>query len=935
MKKFLLIAAVFLICYQQAYTQTWRRAADWGNDYTDIQWVNDDVAFISGKNIILKTIDGGLSWVEQEAPTSDRMTSLDFFNQNLGIIVGENGRIFRTANSGDTWQVVNINSTADFTSVKFLSQNRVIISGKNGAAFQSNNGGVSWTPLNVNVQSDLTAIYFIDSQNGFMVSSGSQILKTVNGGNSWTIIQTEFDRSLNDIYFANDTTGYAVGDQGTIIKTINGGNTWEFINSGVDINFTKVAFNRANINIGLIAGKNGFLMRTVNAGLTIDAVASRTVQDIVGISFRTTSNIVFAVANSGVVISSTNAGGGWALRLSGNNNNYTGTQFKTENIGYIIGENGLILSTNNGGNTFANRSRPLSLPFHALYFTTNALGYVGGNAGNIIKTTNSGGGWTALNPGTNRNIFGLFFLNNNLGYAVGGRGYIAKTENGGVNWTSLAPGNLSFDYRDIKFFNAQIGLIVGDQGFLSRTENGTSWNQINLGINQTLHSIEILDEHTAIVVGNQGIIFKTEDAGKTWNRISHTFNQNLRDVSFLDNSVGFIAGDKGLIIKTIDGGLTWEKIFTGTFQNFTGISFGDLNTGYAVGEAGSFFKYTCQVPPTPTTVFGEKNICISQQAYSIQGTNEPGVTYDWRVDGGTILEGQGSTRIIVRWDVPGRNAVMVRGQNNCGNGATRALEVAVSTEPGRVAEIIGDGAVCLSSFMEYSVDSLAGTTYNWNATGGVIRQGQGSGKVTVEWTNLNNQTLRVTPVNPCGSGPVVQKAIRVITEPVQSSTIKGKTMSGLQMEEVYEVTAVTDNSYQWTIGSGGQIRSGQGSAKITVLWQEEGDHAIGVVPINTCGTGPERLLNVNVSFITSIGKEINDSSIKVYPNPSSGNIYLELQGRSDLQQVQIINALGQIIYETKLTDIPSILEIKELPQGLHTIRLQGKFKDQFKKVLIK
>ncbi|HSJ69430.1 MAG TPA: YCF48-related protein [Anditalea sp.] len=935
MKRFLLISVLLFICIQLSYAQTWRRAADWGNDYTDILWINDEVAFITGKNIILKTIDGGLSWVEQEAPTDERMTALDFFNQNLGIIVGEKGRIYRTTNSGEAWQIININSTEDFTSVKFLSQNRVILSGKKGAAFQSNNAGVSWTPLNINIQEDLNAIHFINSQNGFMVTSGSQILKTVNGGNNWTTFQTEFDRSLNDIYFADDTTGYAVGDQGTIIKTINGGNTWEFINSGVDVNFTKVAFSRANVNIGLITGENGFLMRTANAGLTIAAVGSRTVQDILGLSFRTNSNVVFAVANSGVVISSTNAGGGWALRLSGNNNNYTATQFKTENIGYIIGQNGLILSTGNGGNTFANRSRPLSLPFHTLYFTTNALGYVGGNTGNIIKTTNSGGGWTALNPGTNRNIFGLYFIDNNLGYAVGGRGYISKTENGGVNWSTIATGNLSFDYKDIKFFEDHTGLIVGEQGFLSRTENGEVWNAVNLGINQTLQAIEILDTNTAIVVGNQGTIFKTDDSGKTWSKINHSFNQNFKDVAFLDNLVGFIAGEKGLIIKTIDGGLTWEKIFTGTFQNFTGISFGDLNTGYAVGDAGSFFKYTCQVPPTPTTIFGEKNICISQQAYSIQGTDEPGVTYDWRVDGGTILEGQGSTRIIVRWDGPGRNAVMVRGQNNCGNGATRALEVAVSTEPGSVADIIGDGAVCLNSFMEYSVDSLAGTTYNWNATGGVIRQGQGTGKVTVEWTNLNDQTLRVTPVNPCGSGSVVQKAIRVMNEPGQPSTIKGNSISGLEMEEVYEVTSVTDNSYQWTVSSGGQIRSGQGSEKITVLWQQEGDHSIQVTPINTCGTGPERILEVNVSFVTSIGREINDSAIKVYPNPSSGNIYLELSGVSDLHQVQVINALGQIIYENKLVDIPSIIEIQQLPKGIHTIRLQGKYLDQFRKVVIR
>lgn len=936
MRKFLTISLLFVLCIQLSHAQTWRRAADWGNNYGDIHWVNDEVAYVAGTNIILKTIDGGLSWQEQEAPSPDKINALDFFNQNLGILVGENGKLFRTTNGGEAWQSIPFDPSINFTSVKFLTQTKVIITGKKGVIFQSNNGGASWTPIPLNTQHDLNALFFINQNTGFVVGSQAKIFKTNNGGNNWTTIVTEFDKTLNDVYFTNDTIGYVVGEEGTILKTINAGNNWEFINSGIDVNFTKVAFSRTNINIGLIAGDNGFMMRTTNAAVTIDAVASRTTQNINGVSFRTNTNVVFAVANSGVIISSTNAGGGWALRLSGRNNNYRATQFKTENIGYIIGENGLILSTSNGGTTFADRSRPLSLPFHTLYFTTNALGYVGGNVGNIIKTSNSGGGWSALNPGTNRDIYGLYFANNNLGYAVGSRGYISKTENGGLNWTTLAPGNLNFNYTDIEFFNSTVGLIVGEQGFLSKTENGETWNKIELGISQKLNAIEVLDESSALVIGNQGILYKTEDIGKTWTRINHSFTENFKDIAFLDENVGFIAGDKGLIIKTIDGGLTWNRVFTGTFQNFTGISFGDLNTGYAVGEAGSFFKYTCQVPETPTTIFGEKNICISQQAYSIQGSSEPGVTYEWRVDGGTILEGQGKTRIVVRWDNAGRNAIMVRGQNNCGNGATRAIEVAVSKEPGNVTSIIGDGAVCLNSFMEYSVDSLPGTTYNWNATGGVIRGGQSSGKVTVEWTNLNNQTLRVTPVNPCGSGSTVQKAIKVNTEPNQPSAIRGKTISGLQMEEVYEVTAVTDMSYHWSLSGGGQIKSGQGTAKVTILWQEEGDFTIEAVPTNSCGTGLARELAVNVSFITSVGREYSvDPNINIYPNPSTGDIYLEHSGIADLISIQVINSLGQIIYERKSASISPVFGISNLPKGIHTVRLHTKTKDYHRKIMIR
>src|SRR5690606_30153876 len=165
---------------------------------------------------------------------------------------------------------------------------------------------------------------------------------------------------------------------------------------------------------------------------------------------------------------------------------------------------------------FTVRSRPLSLPFNALHFVSNTAGYISGNNGNIISTTNSGGAWTALNPGTNRNVYGMYFFSINIGYVVGSRGYIAKTENRGVNWTTIAPGNGEVDYRDIVFFDNITGIIVGDEGWLSRSEGGQDWAQIALPTTEDLKAIEILDEQTAIAVGNRGTIIKTSDQGRTW-----------------------------------------------------------------------------------------------------------------------------------------------------------------------------------------------------------------------------------------------------------------------------------------------------------------------------------------------------------------------------------------------------------------------------------
>lgn len=932
MKRSVLLVFLLFIGLDTAYSQSWRRLGNWGNRFTDIKWVTEEVGYIAGENIILKTSDGGLSWIEQEAPTDHPMLALDFYDVDNGLVVGHEGTVYRTSDGGRTWQTVELGTDADLKDIGYLSEDKVYIAGDKGALFRSTDKGESWVRQHLNTNAAVNALYFVNADSGYVATSASEIIKTVDGGTTWQTLQTDFGSQLNDIFFLNDTIGYAVGDGGTIIKSENAGASWTYINSGMDTDFSKVVFNPTNPSLGLVAGKNGTILRTANGGLTFATVGSRTTQAINGISFRPNSNIVYAVAGSGVVISSTNSGGSWTLRHSGRANDYTGVQFTNDQRGYIIGEEGLILLTGNGGTSFTVRSRPLSLPFNALYFVSNTAGYISGNNGNIISTTNSGGAWTALNPGTNRNVYGMYFFSINIGYVVGSRGYIAKTENRGVNWTTITPGNGEIDYHGIAFFDNITGIIIGDKGWLSRSEGGQEWVKITVPTTEDLKALEILDEQTAIAVGDKGTIIKTTDQGRTWRKITVDFARKFNDIEFLDESVGFIVGEKGLILKTSDAGETFERMSTGTYQNLTGVSFGDLSTGYAVGENGALFNYSCLVPETLTTVFGEDNICLSEQVYTVQESSEPGIFYDWRVDGGTVIEGQGTTRAVIRWDSPGRNAIMVRGQNNCGNGIPAALEVLVSTEPEKVIGIEGEGAVCLDTFEEYVLDSVPGTAYIWEARGGVVRSGQGTPKVTIEWTQLGEQSLRVTPVNACGQGPITEKPVNVSTVPSKPFAIQGSGQVGLE-EADYSVNGVSNVNYQWAT-EGGQVISGQGTNSVRVLWEKEGDFILRVTPMNACDEGESQILEINVNLITGMGEETRGVLFNIYPNPSSGNIRISTDGIPYVDEIIIYNALGQIIYRNQPTSGRYEFQVPNLPAGVHTVMVRSKTRNYTKMVVI-
>src|SRR6266702_934266 len=52
---------------------------------------------------ILRTTDGGATWKQQYAGTTNSFISVSFPDANIGTVVGPGGTILRTIDGGDTW----------------------------------------------------------------------------------------------------------------------------------------------------------------------------------------------------------------------------------------------------------------------------------------------------------------------------------------------------------------------------------------------------------------------------------------------------------------------------------------------------------------------------------------------------------------------------------------------------------------------------------------------------------------------------------------------------------------------------------------------------------------------------------------------------------------------------------------------------------------
>lgn len=129
----------------------------------------------------------------------------------------------------------------------------------------------------------------------------------------------------------------------------------------------------------------------------------------------------------------------------------------------------------------------------------------------------------------------------------------------------------------VKFFDQDHGFATGGATLVSTSDGGLSWNRFIIPEYKRLYetrvhpltSSSIIDENSAVVVGNNGRILKTTDKGVSWNykNLLSINDSGLTAVHFPSENTGYILGRKSngqaLIYKSTDSGETWVQLSAG------------------------------------------------------------------------------------------------------------------------------------------------------------------------------------------------------------------------------------------------------------------------------------------------------------------------------------------------------------------------------------
>jgi len=192
--------------------------------------------------VILKTDDGGATWIEQDSPVDAQLLDVCFADALHGWAVGSSV-IISTDDGGDTWIEQNTPFETTFWDISCFDDSNTAyavgypgnIRTLEGAILKTTNGGDTWVEMHSGVQTNLLGSYFTDENTGYAVGNGGVIVKTTDGTRFEQldlITRSGIPVGLSDIYCLSANECWLAGAAETVYHTINGGERWDEFDTG-------------------------------------------------------------------------------------------------------------------------------------------------------------------------------------------------------------------------------------------------------------------------------------------------------------------------------------------------------------------------------------------------------------------------------------------------------------------------------------------------------------------------------------------------------------------------------------------------------------------------------------------------------------------------------------------------------------------------------
>jgi hypothetical protein len=290
------------------------------------------------------------------------------------------------------------------------------------------------------------------------------------------------------------------------------------------------------------------------------------------------------------------------------------------------------------------------------------------------------------------------------------------------------------------------------------------------------------------------------------------------------------------------------------------------------------------LPANASTISGPTTVCQGQTGvtYTVPAIANA-ISYIWTLPGGATGTSTTNSIIVNYGSSAVSGNIMVKGHNDCGDGAASSLAITVNTVPTNAGTISGATTVCQGqNSVTYTVPAIANaTSYIWTLPGGATGTST-TNSITVNYgSSAVSGNITVKGHNDCGDGTESSLAITVNTVPDSAGTISGlTTVCQGQNSVIYTVPAIANaTSYIWTLPGG--VTGTSTTNSITVNYGSSAVSGnITVKGHNDCGDGAYSILQITVNE-TPVTPIITENIFILHSDAPNGNQWYNENGLID------------------------------------------------------
>ncbi|MES2762678.1 MAG: PKD domain-containing protein [Bacteroidota bacterium] len=923
-----------------------------------IDYTNDNVIYLGTGDPnyystdfgIWKSIDGGQNWAQSTTGMGNRLPIeilMDPTNTNVLVTATDNG-IYKSTNAGASWGLVK--TGGDFTDMQFKPGSSSILYACTYSEFwRSLDFGSTWTQITNGV-----VIPGGGSGNGMrmavsasnpnivylgMITDEGTILKSIDGGNSFTTVYHNPSQSL----VGYDATGGGQGDYNfgmtadptnantvfvvahVVWRSTDGGVTWTQLTDWWDqlhtdmhgIKFHPAFPNKLfNVNDGGVWLSNdlgdNWVPKSDELGATEIYHASQSPirRDMISIGTQDNGELYFQ-SNSW----RTNRGGDWGSRSS--------FDYLTNNVVYYY-ENGERRPVN--GNEIS-----YNLPFTpdndiVLEFTKkiNTLAFSGEQ--NIWRTTdlnNASPTWNQIST-FNQTVKAINSsqADSTILYIITANNKIYRSDNAlavtptFTNYTTPGGTGLIANIASVKTNSNVVYISCGNKVYRS-INKGATWTNVSANL-PTVNIIKIYHDEFSTneamyVCSSNGVYYK-DISMVNWTNITY----NLPSVAGIRDLMMYNPGTAASLLRVAYYGRgVWElplntslapapdfasntnTICVNQSVTFTDLSIGNPTSWNWTFAGGSPSTSNVQNPTVSYPATGIYNVTLtvsnSNGANSVTKTSYINVTSPQVIP---FTEGFATSVTPANWENydSGNDAIMWEHSTSTGGFGTSSQSVYFDN---------------YNNDVNRKRDELRTAKYDFSSSSHPVLTFD---RAYARYSSVNNDTLAVLVSIDCG---VTYTQLYV----------KGNTALATAPDKTSSI--FTPTSTQWkkdTI----DLLSYAGQPSVMFAFQNRGFYGQAIYLDN---------INLYNSLVTGLAGLDDNAHINVYPNPSSGNITIDLSSVSkENYQLEIINVVGQKVYSEQLIDVNGNLkkEINLLPfgKGMYILNFTSSKKTRSVKVII-